>query len=135
MVEDATKHTPPTEAVAGHHGRCGRANWFSRQQGRYEFSGHRGIETRSVSHELATPDTISGSVATLHAEHYVQDLVDPVEMPTCRVAAIVDMADREAVCVALLFKEMLVHLLLNSWEQVPSSFLKIVMYPPMSMWC
>ena len=91
----------------------------SRQQGRYAFSGHRGIESRSVSHELATPNTISGSVATRHAEHYVQDLVDPVEMPTCRVAAIVDMADREAVCAALLFEEMLVHLLLNSWEQVP----------------
>ena len=108
----------------------------SRQQGRYEFSGHRGIETRSVSHELATADTISGSVATLHAEHYVQDLVDPIAMPTCRVAAIVDMADREAVCAALLLEE---DARAPSCEmrgnRCLSSFLKMVMFPPMSMWC
>ena len=91
----------------------------SRQQGRHEFFVHRGIETRSVSHELGTLETISGSGVTLYAEHYDQDLVDPVAMPTCRVAAIVDMADREAVCTALLLGEMLLHHLVKSWELVP----------------
>ena len=57
-----------------------------RPQGRHESSGHRGIETKSVSHKL----TRFPVCATPRAGNYVQDLVDPAAMATCRVAAIVE---------------------------------------------
>ena len=105
---------------------------ISRRRGLFEFRAHHGIETQRVtSNKLSgkeTPEAASiiGRSLTLpglgkkqKAKHLLQDLSDPVAMPSCRVAVVMNPTDWEAVCAALLIKEMLVQHNLTSLDQVP----------------
>jgi len=114
----------------------------SRRRGLFECSPHPGIDTEkntwegnsfhdgaktSVSSEVAhvigkvlwKSKIVTLPVGRSQAEHRVQNLVDPAAMSNCRVVAIVDRGDSEAVCAALLVREMLVQFLPSSLEKVP----------------
>ena len=91
------------DALAGKH--------ISRRRGLFEFSAHHGIETQKVTCDnlsgKGTPEAASIFCRSLtvsgkqKAQHHLQDLSDPVAMPSCRVAVIMNPTDWEAVCGAL----------------------------------
>ena len=95
-----------------------RTHWV--QRGLFEFRAHHGIETQKGTcdklSDKKTPEAASiiGRSLTVtsvgkkqKAEHLLQDLSDPVAMPSCRVAVVVNPTDWEAVCAALLSKRCL----------------------------
>ena len=92
----------------------------AQRRGQMESSTHHGIETKDVpskrrgSEEKNQPDSAVANVGFLgrlpqsyHGlrAHVVRDLVDLPAIQNCRVVAVVDQGDWEAVCAALLVRE------------------------------
>jgi len=118
----------------------------ARRRGQMEFATHHGIEPKDVPSQMQASEhkdkqmhgtslpAISRILGTRsqgnsalfpkdrrpsYAQHVVRDLVDPPAMSGCRVVAVVDPGDWEAVCAALLVREMLVLNQTTSLEKVP----------------
>jgi len=107
----------------------------SRKRGLREYSAQPGVEsTRLISEVNAERPSPHRRTRTLHrdhpAEHVVQQLEDPAAMPNCKVVSIVDRGNSEAVCAALLVKEMLVPQLSMAPEKVPHVLTEHDALPP-----
>ena len=112
-----------------------QGSWRPANEALCEYSTQPGVDSTSLSSEVEAERRLSHVIRRTFqrdhlAEHAVEQLEDPAATLTCQAVAIVDRGNWEAVCAALLVREMLVPQMSTAPKRVPHVLTEDDALPP-----